>query len=363
VLAFIWCASAVSPAAQTNYSVAWDANQDPYTVGYRLYGGTAPGQYTWSVDVGNATSAQLPPLPPGSTYYFVVRAYNAAGQLSAPSNEAPLDLNGRPGPVTGLAAIADGSYVTLSWSPPAGNSVTHYVVFVGTTPGAADLVNGLSVGNVLSVSGSLPPGRYYARVQAVNQFGPGAVSAEVNFVAGGPDQPGNPTGLAISWNGTIATLTWNPSAGATRYYIEAGNTSGSSNIAVLEVGAATRYVVDVPPGIYFVRVRAASAAAVSGPSNELVVQGRGAPERPTGLSASASSTVNLRWFAPTTGPAPTGYLLEAGSAPGLANLATLQVGPVTSFSTTAPPGIYYVRVRAVNGRGASQPSNEIIVRR
>jgi hypothetical protein len=56
-------------------------------------------------------------------------------------------------------------------------------------------------------------------------------------------------------------------------------------------------------------------------------------------------------------------LLEAGSAPGLTDVASLQIGPVTSFSTTAPPGVYYVRVRSVNARGAGQPSNEIIVRR
>jgi predicted phage tail protein len=263
-----------------------------------------------------------------------------------------------------VAATAAGSLVTLSWSPPAGNAVTHYLIFVGTSPGAADVVNALPVGNVLSVSGDVPPGRYYARVQAVNQQGAGPMSSEISFVSGGPDQPANPTGLAMTWNGTVATLTWNASSGATRYYIEAGSAAGSSNIAVIDAGATTRYEVDVPPGTYFVRVRAASATAVSGPSNEVVVEGRGAPERPTSLSSSvAGSTVTMRWFAPTTGSPPSGYLIEAGSAPGLANLATLQVGAVTSFSTTAPPGTYYVRVRAVNARGASQPSNEIIVRR
>jgi hypothetical protein len=275
-----------------------------------------------------------------------------------------LDLHGRPGLPTALAATAAGSFVTLSWTPPTGNAVTHYLIFVGTTPGAADLVNGLSVGNVRAVSGDVPPGRYYARVQAVNQLGAGPMSSEITFVAGGPDQPGNPTGLAVTWSGTVATLTWNPSSGATRYDIEAGSTAGSSNIAVINVGATTRYVVDVPPGTYFVRVRAASATAVSGPSNEIVVHGRGAPGPPTSLSASgAGSDVNLLWFAPPTGPRPTGYLLEAGSAPGLTDVASLQIGPVTSFSTTAPPGVYYVRVRSVNARGAGQPSNEIIVRR
>ena len=63
------------------------------------------------------------------------------------------------------------------------------------------------------------------------------------------------------------------------------------------------------------------------------------------------------------GYAATGYVIEAGSAPGLSDLATLPVGNVTRFVTTPPPGVYYVRVRAINGRGPSGPSNEIVVSR
>jgi hypothetical protein len=81
------CGSASAAAAQTTYSAIWDANTDPHTVGYRVFGGVASGAYTWSVDVGNATTAALPPLSPGSSYYFVVRAYNAAGELGPASNE------------------------------------------------------------------------------------------------------------------------------------------------------------------------------------------------------------------------------------------------------------------------------------
>lgn len=357
--------AAVSASAQTVYSAVWDANTDEYTVGYRVFGGTASGVYSWSVDAGDRTSATLPPLAPGTSYYFIVRAYNSAGQYGPPSNEATIDLGGRPGVPVGFGAATAGSFVTLSWSPPSGPSgVTHYLVYVGTAPGASDLVSALSVGNALSVSGTVPPGRYYARVQAVNGYGPGPMSSEVSFVAGGTDQPGNPSSLSVTWNGPVATLSWGPGSGATTYYIEAGSVAGAADLARIEVGPTTHYVVDVPPGTYFVRVRAASASGVSGPSNEIVVQGRGAPERPTSLSATGTNgVVDLRWFAPTIGPPPTGYVLEAGSGPGLSDLATLQVGLQTRFVTTAPPGVYYVRVRSVNARGLSAPSNEIIVRR
>ena len=102
----------------------------------------------------------------------------------------------------------------------------------------------------------------------------------------------------------------------------------------------------------------------SDPSEEIEVRTPGAPEAPSALSASdTGATVDLRWTASLGGFAATSYMIEAGSAPGLSNLARIQVGSLTRFTTTAPPGVYYVRVRGVNARGASLPSNEVVVRR
>jgi hypothetical protein len=51
-----------------------------------------------------------------------------------------------------------------------------------------------------------------------------------------------------------------------------------------------------------------------------------------------------------------------GSAPGLDNLGAIGVpGPATTFTTTAPPGAYYVRVIGLNSCGASPYSNEVRV--
>jgi hypothetical protein len=78
---------------------------------------------------------------------------------------------------------------------------------------------------------------------------------------------------------------------------------------------------------------------------------------------SATGVVDLESSAASGGLAATGYVVEAGSAPGLSDLARLHVGRVTRFTTTAPPGVYYVRVRAIYASGTSLPSNEIVVRR
>ena len=62
------------------------------------------------------------------------------------------------------------------------------------------------------------------------------------------------------------------------------------------------------------------------------------------------------------GRIPAVYVLEAGSASGLANLARFDTGaPVIGLSLGAPPGQFYVRLRARDGCGLSRPSNEIVV--
>ena len=55
------------------------------------------------------------------------------------------------------------------------------------------------------------------------------------------------------------------------------------------------------------------------------------------------------------------YILEAGSGPGLSNLATAVLPPAALFSAVAPSGTYFIRVRAGNACGTSAPSAEIFV--
>ncbi|MGE0043234.1 MAG: fibronectin type III domain-containing protein [Vicinamibacterales bacterium] len=87
-----------------------------------------------------------------------------------------------------------------------------------------------------------------------------------------------------------------------------------------------------------------------------------APAPPTGLAAEVhGSTVTFYWVAPA-GPV-TGYILEAGSAPGLSDRAVAPTGfRGTSYVATAVPnGRYYVRVRAVSSDGPGEVSGEVLV--
>ncbi len=86
------------------------------------------------------------------------------------------------------------------------------------------------------------------------------------------------------------------------------------------------------------------------------------PNAPSGLAGGASgSTVLLTWSAPAGGGTPAAFVIEAGSAPGLADLASVSTNSTaTSFSAGGVAnGIYYVRVRAANSAGTSRASNEL----
>jgi hypothetical protein len=72
----------------------------------------------------------------------------------------------------------------------------------------------------------------------------------------------------------------------------------------------------------------------------------------TGLS------VTLTW---TASAGATSYVLEAGSAPGLVDRYSGDIGPVTRLVAGAPAGIYYLRLRARGPAGLSAPSSELQV--
>ena len=77
----------VGQAVAGNVRLYWDANTETDLAGYVLAYGSAPGTYTTSVTLApSAVTHEFTNLPNG-TYYFAVRAFNAANQFSSYSNE------------------------------------------------------------------------------------------------------------------------------------------------------------------------------------------------------------------------------------------------------------------------------------
>ena len=185
--------------------------------GYLIYQGTSPGGEAGTPVNGSpvsATSYTLAGLTNGTTYYFKVAAVNDAKRQGNDSGEAsatPVSASasasattstvkgsgtgaggaaGAPGGPTGLTATAGNARVSLSWTAPpsdGGSPLARYQVYLGTSPGTADLSASTPVQSVTGtstvVTGLTNGTTYYFAVTAVNAAGTmssasGEVSAE-----------------------------------------------------------------------------------------------------------------------------------------------------------------------------------------
>jgi hypothetical protein len=133
----------------------------------------------------------------------------------------------------------------------------------------------------------------------------------------------------------------------------------------LPLGNVLSFSATVPDALYFVRLRAVTPAGSGPVSNEVqIALGQTAPPQPPlALLATVQGTaVTLQWTENPLGPVIGGYRLQAGSAPGLADIATLAIpAGARTLTVNAPAATYFVRLVAVNAAGVSPPSNEAIV--
>jgi predicted phage tail protein len=199
-----------------------------------------------------------------------------------------------------------------------------------------------------------------------------AVAGEKPVIEGGTDviridETRDVTLRGLTVTGASVSLAWRASAASivSSYRLIIGATSGGRELGVADVGPVTTFTAAAPTGAYFLRVFAVNACGMGAPSAEtVVVVGNPVvpPVAPYGLAVTkAAGTLTFTWAAPSIGTPPFSYRLEAGSAPGLANLATVPVG-TTSFSAAGvPPGLYYIRVRAIGAGGVGPVSNELVV--
>jgi hypothetical protein len=185
-----------------------------------------------------------------------------------------------PGVPSGLSTTVVGSTVTLGWSAPAsGGTVTSYVVEAGRAPGDSSVtVTDTGSPSTRLTAVAVTFGTYVVRVKARNSAGTSGPSNEVVILVGGgagpcAAPPTAPGGLNAAVTGQQVTLRWNAPAGSpTTYIIEAGSSSGASDIANFVTGTvATSLTATATAGTYFVRVRARNACGTSGASNEVIV--------------------------------------------------------------------------------------------
>lgn len=102
-----------------------------------------------------------------------------------------------------------------------------------------------------------------------------ALRASNAFTASPLSRVPSPHSLTSEVAQSTVTLAWAPSPdlGVRSYVVEAGSRAGLSDLARFDTGSleTALTVTGVPSGVYYVRVRAQSAAALSDPTNEVTI--------------------------------------------------------------------------------------------
>lgn len=315
------------------------------------------------------------PLSQG-TYFFRVRAQNDGGS-SPPSNEAiaTIGVAGTPGPPTALRAAISGSQVSLAWQRPSTfPDPTEYRIEVGSGAGLTDIGVFDLATTATTIEAPVPDGSYVVRVRARAGAAVGAASNEIAFRIGAAacaSAPTPPMLLSPSVATDLVTLGWLPPASgeATSYRLSAGTAPGVADLLTFDTeSSATALVVATPPpGTYYVFAEAENACGLSARSNTVAVVVPTAvapPGAPQALTASISGrAVTLAWQLPAGGTLPSHYLIEAGSAPGLADYGAFpfSAGSMSVTFDGVPPATFFVRVRGITAGGAGPASNEVVV--
>lgn len=295
------------------------------------------------------------------------------GQDSYSNNPAGVVFGGRivagvgnpPGPPSSLSASVSGRDVQLAWGPPVGGGVpSSYTLLARLTPGGP-VVGSLPLGDVLSFSLTAPDGVYFVSIQGTNASGPGAESNLVPVTIPTVAQPLQaPVGLMAPVTGATVDLSWSPPPSGplpTAYLLEVGTVPWfAAAVGTVTVPAATTslLVPNVPPGVYYVRLRSVRGASRSVASAEqtVVVGGAAVPAVPTIIAAQVvGRTVTLTWTA-GPGPPPTHYLLAAAPEPDGPLGPPVAVAGTSLVVANVPSGTYSVVLRAMSAAGASSPS-------
>src|SRR5262249_9616132 len=159
--------------------------------------------YTQQVNVGLVTSYTLKGLAANTTYYLVVRAYDARGTLSAPSSEVSGSPSGSQPPVVSLTSPTEGaSFLTTDTvsvqATASGDELIQSVAFLlnGSPWGAPD--TSFPYGTTIS---GLAAGTYTLTAVVTDALLVTATSAAVHFTVANTALPGSRTNVALSSNG------------------------------------------------------------------------------------------------------------------------------------------------------------------
>ena len=355
-------------------TLAWDANPEPDVIGYRVRFGTATGNYTETVDAGNATTATLPNLTAGTKYFIVATAYNAAGLESLPSAEityTPIASQANQPPTVYLDSPTNGSQhsapanIALSASAnDSDGSIARVEFYQGTTK------LGQNTNNPFTFTWTnVAPGTYSLSAIAFDNQGASTKSATVNVTVNASAPPAA-TGLSAASNSpSQIALTWAASVGATSYTIKRSTTNGGpySPVATGLTSASYSDSNLLPSTTYYYVVSAVNTAGESPNSTQASA---------TTKAAVSNQPPTVQLNSPVNGSqhsAPANIVLSASANDSDGSIArvefyqgTTKLGqntnnPFTFTWTNVAPGTYTLSAIAFDNQGASTKSATVNV--
>jgi fibronectin type 3 domain-containing protein len=259
---------------------------------------------------------------------------------------------GLPMTPTGLAAVLGNAQVSLTWNAAIG--ATGYNVQRSTTNGSGFTTIASPTGNSYTDSPLVNGTTYYYEVNATNDFGNSANTAQVSATPSG--LPPIPTGLAAAPGNARVVLTWNAETGATTFNVLRSTTSGSGFTTIATPTATTYTDSPLANGTtYYYELNATNDFGNSANTAQVSATPLAPPATPTGLAAlPGGGVILLSWNAAATA---SGYnvLRSTNSGSGYTTITSRTSTNYTDTGLTAGR-TYYYEVNATNVGGTSANS-------
>src|SRR5271156_5341466 len=270
-------------AGNAQVTLNWTASSG--STGYYVKRSTTSGGPYTQISTQAAASDTDTGLTHGTKYYYVVSAYNSAGQSANSAEVNATPVMPAPSAPAGLAATAGNAQVSLSWAATSGASSYH--VKRATTSGSETQISAPTSNGYID-TGLTNGTKYFYEVSAVNSGGESANSPEVSATPVAPvTPPATPTGLQATGGNAQVSLSWNASTGAASYNLKRATTNGGPYNTAVASPTATNYTdTTVTNGTtYYYVVSAANTAGQSANS----AQASATPASPT---ANVTITIN-----------------------------------------------------------------------
>ncbi len=329
-------ATSSSVLGSQSVTLAWNPVTNANVASYKIYYGSASGNYTNVTSVGNVTNATISGLTEGATYYFATTTLDTSGLESVYSSELAYTVpNGVPG-----IQVTPGNlvYGTLLVGTSATNIFTVQNVGTGTLSGSATVSAPFSI--VSGGSYSLATGQTQAVMVA---FSPSAAS---NYNQNVSFSGGTGTNVTVNGSATNSLVLGPPVTNSSPTIITEKITANINNPVTLQFTTNLTSPTWRTLGVF---VGSTNVSFTNLPAVFI-----------RGICSNLTGSVSLAW-PPSTNLNVAGYSVYYGVASHTYS-NVLQVGNVTSatISNLTAGWVYYFAIDTYGPSGKQSPySNEL----